>query len=829
LRAYVAGYLAVAAVLAAVLVRFGTQLATNRALLWPLLALVVVATDFVQMRFHSDGQSVQIDLIAVPVTVGAVYTSPWGLLLAVAAGIFVTGLVRRMPLSRLCFNVANHTVALTLARLTLGAVLRGAIPTGLQGVGAVALSCLVFELVATIGLLGAVSIAAGAPGWGYVRTVLKNSAMVFPVTAVLSILTITVMYVETWGIALLAAPAVALGLWYRSADKSRTRFANLEQLYSFTVKLSKLSDTDDIITATLEESSRTLRGRHVELRLPPSLGGLRCVRGADGAVERNFGPMTDLEQRVADQNDPVLVRKGRRDLRPDGYDLPDLMAVPVPLGDFGAAVMVVGSHEVEDETFDREDLRFCEAFAANLGTALVSSQRLDRLRIEVAAREHQALHDSLTGLGNRTLFNQWVDEALGRRRPQQRVGVMVLDLDGFKDVNDTLGHQVGDMILKEVAGRVLVGLGSERRAARLGGDEFALVISSAGSTEEIVSAAEAVLKAVSQPIAVEGLILEIRASVGVAVAPYHGWDALTLLRRADGAMYAAKTSRKGVVVYDHDIDQHARRRLTLAADLRKALDAEELEVWYQPVASLTTGDITGLEALLRWRHPEHGSISPDEFIPVAEQTGIIEPLTWWVMERALKELARWRRDGYELTMAVNVSARSIMEHTMVVRLRRLLKDIGVPPADLTLEITESLMMSDPEGSERILDELSKLGVQIAIDDFGTGYSSLSRIKRLPVNTVKIDRSFVLSMHNDGGDEAIIRATIELARSFGLKVVAEGVEVQETWDRLLELGCDLVQGYLIAPAMPADVCRRWLRGRQQPRMASIRVLRTAHGA
>jgi EAL domain-containing protein (putative c-di-GMP-specific phosphodiesterase class I) len=281
-----------------------------------------------------------------------------------------------------------------------------------------------------------------------------------------------------------------------------------------------------------------------------------------------------------------------------------------------------------------------------------------------------------------------------------------------------------------------------------------------------------------------------------------------------------------VLAYNHEIDQNTKRRLILATELRRAMDAKDLEVWYQPIANLVSGEIAGLEALLRWRHSHHGSISPNEFIPVAEQSGLIEPLTWWVMETALRELATWRQDGYELGMAVNVSARSLLGPEIVDRLGRLLSDVGTRPSDLTLEITESLMMTDPDGSERILTELAELGVKIAIDDFGTGYSSLSRLKRLPVQTVKIDRSFVSSMHRDEGDEAIVRATIELARNMGHSVIAEGVEQRSTWERLAELGCDQAQGHLLAAAMPSESLRKWIKARQAPVLAPIRVLPSA---
>ena len=575
--------------------------------------------------------------------------------------------------------------------------------------------------------------------------------------------------------------------------------ADLEELYSLTVRLAALSDTDEIVSVALRECRRLLAAPRIELRLPPSFGGLRCVL-EDG----------DEPERVIDP--PVA--------EPDG-----LLSVGVPLGELGDATLFLEGRG----SAPPPNLQLLAALGASLGTALVSSQRLDRLRLEVAAREYQALHDSLTGLANRTLFGHVLAAALEERAADRCVGVVIMDLDGFRDINDTLGHHTGDAVLDAVAARVTAALGRTRPAARLGGDEFAFIVPGAAGVDEICAVASDLRDAVSHPVAVDGMALEVRASLGVAVAPADGTDVPTLLRRADAAMYAAKAARTGLAIYNWDIDERAKRRLMLTNELRRAVEGRQLEIWYQPLARLATGEVTGMEALLRWRHPDHGAIAPVEFIPVAEQSGMIEPLTWWVLESALGELAAWRRAGYELTMAVNVSARSLTGRELPVRLEELLRRIGIPAGDLTLEITESLMMTEPDRALPVLDDLDRLGVRIAIDDFGTGYSSLSRLRRLPVHTVKVDRSFVMSMHRDEGDDAIVRATIELARNMGHEVIAEGVERQDTWDRLGGLGCHLAQGHLLAPAMPIDICRSWLTSRQTPRMAPIRPLRRAEGA
>jgi diguanylate cyclase (GGDEF)-like protein len=605
-----------------------------------------------------------------------------------------------------------------------------------------------------------------------------------------------------------------------SRHRARTRISNLEALYAVTLRLSALTDSDEIILVALQQSAYILGAETCELRLPSALGGRRCFLEGSGGLGRDFAPPGERDVQVGATRAPVVLDRRR------APGASGLISVPVNLGDLGVGVLTAFEREGDGTGFAHGDVLFLSAY---LGAALTSSQRLDRLHLEVAAREHQALHDGLTGLANRVLFGQWVTEALVARGAAERVGVMLMDLDGFKDINDTLGHHTGDRVLEVIAQRVTDGSRRGRLAARLGGDEFAIVLPGAASAQEIVEVAAAVHASVSRPVTVDGMELEIRASVGVSVAPDDGVDLSTLLRRADVAMYAAKRSRRGLAVYDRDIDGHAHRRLILTNALRQAMDDGQLEIWYQPVARPGTGEITGMEALLRWRHAEFGSIPPAEFIPVAESSGLIEPLTWWVLESALNELASWRREGFELTMAVNISARSLTGTQLPERLRRLLEQAGIPAADLSLEITESLMMADPDGSQRVLEQLDQLGVRIAIDDFGTGWSSLSRLRRLPVHTVKIDRSFVMSMHRDEGDEAIVRTTIELARNMGHEVVAEGVERQDTWDRLVALGCDLVQGHLLAPAMPIDICRSWVKSRQSPRMAPVHEIRRAWGA
>jgi diguanylate cyclase (GGDEF)-like protein len=464
------------------------------------------------------------------------------------------------------------------------------------------------------------------------------------------------------------------------------------------------------------------------------------------------------------------------------------MAAPITFGEDLRGVIIVG-HSQGSVTFNSEDLRLFEVLASHSGVAIRGGRLLDRLRREVRAREHEALHDNLTGLANRNLFDRFLTQSLQERTVGRLVAVMLMDLDGFKEINDTMGHHVGDAVLRELATRLTARLAEHGIVARLGGDEFAFVLPDLPNAERVGQLGRAILGELERPVGVDGLALELRASLGVSIAPEHGEERSALMRRADVAMYTAKSAGGGIEVYDPGGDRHSTRRLILANELRQAPRTDAIEVWYQPVANLATGAVIGCEALLRWNHSQHGAIPPEEFIPLAEQSGIISELTWWVLDAAIRQVCIWQDGGLNLGVSVNIAARTLLEADLLERLGSMLANAGVAPRLLTLELTESSIMADPIRSEKVLASLGELGLRVAIDDFGTGYSSLTRLKQLPIHVVKIDKSFVISMSVDEGDHAIVRSTIELARNLGRIVVAEGVENQITWDTLADLGCD----------------------------------------
>jgi diguanylate cyclase (GGDEF)-like protein len=439
-----------------------------------------------------------------------------------------------------------------------------------------------------------------------------------------------------------------------------------------------------------------------------------------------------------------------------------------------------------------------------------------RSRRGEAVRGFEADHDELTGLLNRRGFfarlREHVDGDDG-----SAVAVVLLDLDGFKEINDTLGHGAGDMLLAEIGSRLVDALRENDALARLGGDEFAVLIADAKAAGRTTEIGQRIRSAMSAPFEVVGLALHVRASVGVAIFPEHGRSAEELLRRADIAMYQAKRRGTGVAVYAAGDDPLTRHGLELASDLADALDRGELVVYYQPKAELSTGVVTGVEALVRWQHPRRGLLAPDVFVPIAERSGLIRRLTLEVARGALAQQAQWRAEGIDLVVAINLSIANLLDGDLPAEMAAMLARHKSRPERLSLEITESYLVTDPTLIHSNLDDLCKQGIRLSLDDFGTGYSSLTHLRRLPINEVKIDRSFITDIEREDDAAAIVRATIDLAHSLNLSVVAEGVESESVWNQLLRLGCDEAQGFYLSRPIPAHRLTGWLLSRpvQEP--------------
>ncbi len=442
----------------------------------------------------------------------------------------------------------------------------------------------------------------------------------------------------------------------------------------------------------------------------------------------------------------------------------------------------------------------------------------NHMRDTISTREQRimelAYSDELTGLPNRALFMEKLNQAaLGMTRSGQPMSVLVMDLDRFKLVNDTLGHQCGDALLRIVGERLGAAVsrdteGAARTVARLGGDEFALLLPGEG-----VSGAENVarrlLKSLENPLVIQGVTVDIGGSIGIVTAPGHGDDAATLMRRADIAMYVAKRRNSGFVHYEATFDSESPARLSLLSELRNAIERSELVIHYQPKVSLASGAVIGAEALVRWNHPAHGFMPPDQFIPFAEQTGFITQITRWVLRNALEQCGDWRRQGRTINIAVNLSARDLHAHDLANYIERLMTELAVKAEWITLEVTESAVMNEPARALATLETLHRMGIGLSIDDFGTGYSSFSYLKKMPVDEIKIDKSFVMGMLTDSGDATIVRSVIDLGHNMGLKVTAEGTENEGVLRALAVLKCDLAQGYHLSRPLSVDKFESWL--------------------
>jgi diguanylate cyclase (GGDEF)-like protein len=444
------------------------------------------------------------------------------------------------------------------------------------------------------------------------------------------------------------------------------------------------------------------------------------------------------------------------------------------------------------------------------------------------SREHQAMHDALTGLPNRKLLIVRTEEALANARhraerraaqgrtadeePQQRVGLFLLDLDRFKEVNDTLGHPTGDRLLQLVAHRLTHSVRPGDLVARLGGDEFAVLLPSVRDARAAREVAARLRAALNEPVRLDGNSFDLDGSVGIALHPDHAPDFELLLQRADVAMYVAKESRTGVEIYSPDRDRNSPERLGRQGELRRAIDRGELELHYQPKIFLDDGRPAGMEALLRWRHPTKGLLTPDQFLPIAEQTYLMRGITGFVVGAALEQVAEWWKAGLPIQVAINASGRDLLDSTLTETIASGLLRHSVPPHALQLEITERILMTEPAYAADTVAALAKLGIPLSLDDFGTGYSSLVRLRSLPVEEIKIDSSFVGRLCDTGDDAVIVQSIVDLVHTLGLRSVAEGVEDAGTVNLLRTMGCDAAQGYHFRPPMTAADATAWLRER-----------------
>jgi diguanylate cyclase (GGDEF)-like protein len=761
---------------------------------WLFVAVLFSLTERFVMDVPLGRENLSLTFHDAPFILGLFFLSPDHLVVAALLGVGLTlALWYRTPPIKTAFNLALWALQAPLGIWVFAGVIdltggSGATDDPRSWLAALLVGW-VMSITSTLAVFIVISLRERVADYRVLAVNLAFGAFGTVVVADLGILMALLIRRQPTALVLLGVLGVLCFVLYRGYHVQRLRYGRLELLYQFTSKVDESLRDETVLETIKREARDLLRARHSEV-----------ILGADLAERTAWW-------QPAQDGDVLLLPRGKDGLghaalRRSGHV--DGLAAPLRDGGRVTGVLVVADRLDDVSTFDREDARLFEALAGHASIALANSGLVDRIRAAAAETEHMSLHDPLTGLPNRLHFQQQLEKRL---LTTGAAAVLLMDLDRFKEVNDTLGHDVGDQLLEQVGQRLRRVQTDQTVVARLGGDEFAVLVGD--DDVHVEGMVQRINRDFATPFYLGDIDLDVTASIGIAVAPQNGSSAALLLRRAEVAMYDAKDRLAGVAHYSSERDPYSARRLSLISDLARALDERTLELHYQPQADPRTGRVTGVEALLRWKHPVWGAVSPDEFVPLAEHTGLIRPLTRFVIETAVRQCAAWRAAGTPVQIAANVSMRNLLEPELADVVARLLVRNNLPASLLKIEVTESAIVSDPERAVTALERMVDLGLSVSVDDFGTGYSSLTRLRSLPVHEVKIDREFVRHLPDSPEDLAIVRAVINLGHDLGLRVVAEGVEDQACWRLLEELDCDLVQGYLLARPMPEPEMTRWL--------------------
>ncbi len=783
------------------------------------LAVVCIlfgATLWAPVSLHYRGNTIAFALDPIPILLGLVFLRPALLVLsAVCAETFVCAIVRKLPLIKVVLNVALFGFSTAVSALVYRELLGSYSPVSLRGwaAAAVALCTAAATHVIAVRIVSAIY---GQTAERRTGSQLTFEAMLIAASICLALVVLDAAWFDLWAAVPLLLVGALIIVAYRGFARLTLRFASLQRLYDFSQVLGTASlEPTSMSIDVLRQVCTVMRARRAQLILAEPAGIPRRISLDEGRPSGVDLINLDAASFVSDAittGEASLHTSTSAHHRRTSYDnivgeyrgaiVAPLMGETMVIG----AVIALDRDEDLDE-FDEDDLRLFGALVANASANLERARLVEELRYEVDSKTHQATHDMLTGLPNRILFTSRATTALN---DSAGVAIVLLDLDRFKDVNDTLGHAIGDRLLVEISERLQRATSEQATVARLGGDEFALVFPNVTELKQATAIVTDLHTVLSRPIEMDGLTLAVTASAGIALAPLHGDDVALLLQRADIAMYLAKERRTTVEVYSVEHDRSMRRWLMLGGLLTHALETNaELSVVYHAIGDVRSHQIVQVEALCRWNQPEQGSIPPDEFIAIAEQMGMINQISDFVLSEACAHLADWRRAGLLVGTAINISGRELSDGSIVDRVAHHLEANDLPAELLTLEVTETEVMADLLQASRVLDELAALGIRIAIDDYGTGYSSLAYLHRLPVQELKIDRSFVTNLPNEPSNRIIVRSSIAMAHSLGLSVVAEGAEDEVTCAMLADAGCDFIQGYYLAKPMGANDLKAWL--------------------
>ncbi|MEV0807479.1 bifunctional diguanylate cyclase/phosphodiesterase [Micromonospora sp. NPDC050200] len=782
------------------------------------LFLAMVAASAQVLQIVVQRQAIEVIVTEIPLVLAFYLLPPLTVVVIAVLAALIGQLRRRLSAPKVCFNLARTAAAVSLA----GTVLVALPP--LEGVGsstwaALFLVVTVNALFNLVAISGVISLLHGwQAGWEVIRTA-PAPQMVSAVNVVVGLVVLIAIDSNWWSVILIAVLVVAVVMFYRSYAQFLRQHRTLGKMYELTRAMTENGQTGNLADVLLGRIRELMQAEYGTLWLPaqgrhPEV--LLTARLDDrGLLDVALTPAV-LRQRTYDAGRTLSVGRelgGDAELRRELSDqrVKDAIVVPLRSGPAVIGTLEVANRLSDVGHFTASDIPIFETVAAHAAVALENSRLVDRLR-------HDAYHDVLTKLPNRRRITGALDEAVKIRAPGEVVAVLLFDVDGLRRVNESLGHAAGDKILVEVAERLRACAPSSALVGRAGGDEF-LVTLRLENAEAALELAGQLRDQIRDEMVFDALTLDVDTAVGVAVHPDHGSDAASLLQRVDLAATAAKSVPGSVQLFNPALESRSLRRLGLAGDLRRALDEGALEVYFQPKVTLRDRRLVGVECLARWDHPTHGTVSPEDFVAVAEHTGQLGQLTEVVLREGLRRSRDWSHAGQALAVAVNLAARTLTDQHFPDRVRELLTEYGVPPQRLTFELRESGVLDGTDRPIPTLRRLRDLGVRLSVDDFGTGDSSLAHLRRLPVHEVKVDRSFVQGMATDPGDLAIVNAVVTLSQQFGLAVVAEGVESELTLELLQDIGCEIGQGFLFSRPLPYERLEAWFGAQVGPETIS----------
>ncbi len=794
---------------------------------WPLavvfLAVFTIA-ELVTFRVEARRQTVLLSLVEAPLVVGLYYLSPLLLVGVRTLSALVVMAYRGQSRIKLWFNVALVAAAAALA----GVIIRAGVPLdGLEPTTWLLLVAAVFasDLLTLATVVGVVTIMQGEMSSRELARIMVPGLPVHALNILIGLVVLVLLQQGPWALVLMAAIAAFITVAYRGYAQSLQHSRALNEMYGLTRAVTSAPHDGTLPDVLLGRVRELLQSEYATLWIPARGRYPEVLLSSrvdfDALLDLSVTP-PGLRSRAFQTGETVAAgprlgdEASRAELRDSGQK--DVIVVPLRAGSVVIGCLEVANRLGDTASFGPEDAKLLETIAGHVAVAVENSRLVDRLR-------YDAYHDALTGLPNRRRVSDALEESVAARLPDEVVTVLLVDVVGFRAVNELLGRAAGDDLLIEVGRRLRELAPSAALVGRVGNDEFVVMLTMP-SAEAATELGAALRQQLRRQVRIGAVTLGLDVAVGVALGPDHGTEASVLLQRADMAARAAQNLPAGVRLFDRSIESRPAQRLGLAADLRAALDEGAITVYYQPKVAIADRRLVGVECLARWDHPGHGPVAPTDFVALAEHTGLVDRLTETVLDESLRRARGWRDTGHPLPVAVNVSARSLADEDFPHRVRDLLAKHDVPPELLVLEITEEGLAGGLERSLPVLQRLAEDGIRLAVDDFGTGSCSLSNLRRLPVREVKIDKGFVQGMATDPDDLAMVRAVVDTARHFGLDVVAEGVESELTLELLAGIGCHVGQGFLFSRPLPYERLEAWFSARTEAASgaAGVRKLR-----